>query len=215
MSVRPALALAALLLATGWLGQAWAQSVALAGVLGQRALLVIDGAGPRTLAVGESWRGVRLLSVSGEQAELEIDGRRTSVRLGAAPASVGQSGAGRRIVLQADGRGHFTGQGRINGQLVQFMVDTGASTLALGAPEAERLGIAYRNGQAIQLSTANGTTRGWTVRLDSVRIGDVALSGVAAVVVPLAMPYVLLGNNVLTQFQMTRGPQQMVLEQRY
>lgn len=215
MALHPAPALAALLLGAGWLGQAWGQSVALTGVLGQRALLVVDGSGPRSLAVGESWRGVKLLSVSGEQATLEIDGRRTSVRLGAAPASVGEAGAGRRIVLQADGRGHFTGQGRINGQLVQFMVDTGASTLSLGAPEAERLGIAYRNGQPVRLSTANGNTLGWTVRLDSVRIGDVVLSGVSAVVVPLAMPYVLLGNNVLAQFQMTRGTQQMVLEQRY
>lgn len=212
--MRPAPALAALLLAT-WLGQVQAQTVALTGVLGQRALLVVDGAGPRSVAIGESWRGVKLLAVQGEQAELDIGGRRTSVRLGGSPVDMGVPAANRRIVLQADGRGHFTGQGRINGKLVQFMVDTGASTLALGAPEAERLGLAYRSGRPVRVGTANGSTQAWAVRLASVRIGDTELTDVEAIVVPESMPHVLLGNNVLARFQMTRGPQQMVLEQRY
>ncbi|HVR53123.1 MAG TPA: retropepsin-like aspartic protease [Pseudorhodoferax sp.] len=198
-----------------WLGQAQAQSVALTGVLGQRALLVVDGAGPRSVAIGETWRGVKLLSLQDEQAELDIAGRRTAVRLGGSPVDMGGSAAKRRIVLQADSRGHFTGQGRINGQLVQFMVDTGASTVALGAPEAERLGLAYRAGRPVRLGTANGNAQGWTVRLASLRIGDTELSDLDAVVVPQAMPYVLLGNNVLARFQMSRGAEQMVLEQRY
>lgn len=214
MRLRPALALPALLLAL-WLGQVQAQSVALTGVLGQRALLVVDGAGPRSVAIGETWRGVKLLALQGEQAELDVAGRRSSVRLGGSPVDMGGSTAMRRVVLQADSRGHFTGQGRINGQLVQFMVDTGASTVALGAPEAERLGLAYRAGRPVRLGTANGNVQGWALRLASLRIGDTELSDLDAVVVPQAMPYVLLGNNVLARFQMSRGPEQMVLEQRY
>lgn len=214
MRMRPAPALAALLLAA-WLGHAQAQSVALTGVLGQRALLVVDGAGPRSLAVGESWRGVKLLALQGEQAELEVGGRRTSVRLGASPVHMGGAGASKRVVLQADGRGHFMGQGRINGQLVQFMVDTGASTVALDTTEAERLGLDYRKGRQARVSTANGSTPVWVVRLASLRIGESELTDIEAAVVPQPMPYVLLGNNVLARFQMSRGPQQMVLEQRY
>lgn len=214
MHARPAPALAALLL-VAWLGQVQAQSVALTGVLGQRALLVVDGAGPRSVAIGETWRGVTLRALQGEQAELDIGGRRASVRLGGSPVDMGTAAVRRRIVLQADGRGHFTGQGRINGQLVQFMVDTGASTVALGAPEAERLGIAYRSGRPVRLSTANGTAQGWAVRLASLRIGETELTDLEAVVVPQAMPYVLFGNNVLARFQMRSDPQQMVLEQRY
>ncbi|WP_326542581.1 retropepsin-like aspartic protease family protein [Pseudorhodoferax sp.] len=205
--------LAVLLLAV-WLGQAHAQSVALTGVLGQRALLVVDGAGPRSVAVGESWRGVKLVSLQGEQAELEVGGRRTSVRLGGSPVNMAGA-ASKRIVLQADGRGHFMGQGRINGQLVQFMVDTGASTVALDTSEAQRLGLDFRKGRQARVSTANGSTQVWVVRLASLRIGDTELSDVEAAVVPQPMPYVLLGNNVLARFQMSRGPQQMVLEQRY
>lgn len=215
MSPRPAPALA--LVAALWLGPAGgalAQAVALTGVLGQRALLVVDGAGPRSLAVGDSWRGVRLLSLQGEQAEVEVGGRRTQVRLGEAPTSMASDAAGRRVVLQADGRGHFIAQGRINGQLVQFMVDTGATTVAIGAADAERLGLPYREGRPMRMATANGTVQGWAVRLDSVRIGTVDLHGMDAVVLPLAMPYVLLGNNVLARFALTRSGQQMVLEHR-
>jgi aspartyl protease family protein len=214
MRMRPAAALAALL-AAAWLGQALAQSVALTGVLGQRALLVVDGAGPRSVAIGETWRGVKLLSLQGEQAELEFGGRRTSVRLGASPVSMAGAAANKRIVLQADGRGHFMGQGRINGQLVQFMVDTGASTVALDVAEAERLKLDFRKGRQVRMGTANGAIEVWLVRLASLRIGDSELSDVEAAVVPQPMPYVLLGNNVLARFQMSRGPQQMVLEQRY
>jgi aspartyl protease family protein len=214
MRMRPAPALAALLLAT-WLGQAQAQSVALTGVLGQRALLVVDGAGPRSVAIGETWRGVKLLALQGEQAELEVGGRRSSVRLGASPVNMAGAAANKRIVLQADGRGHFMGQGRINGQLVQFMVDTGASTVALDTTEAERLGLDFRKGRQARVSTANGSTQVWVVRLASLRIGDTELNDIEAAVVPQPMPYVLLGNNVLARFQMSRGPQQMVLEQRY
>lgn len=212
--LRPALAM---LLAAAWLLPAQAQTVVLTGVLGKRALLMVDGGGPRTLAEGESWRGVTVLSVARDQAQLDIGGQRVTVLLGASPANAlgGVAAGSQRIVLQADGRGHFTGQGRINGQLMQFMVDTGASTLAIGAPEADRLGIAYREGRPVRLSTANGVAQGWAIQLASVRIGETHLVGLDAVVVPMAMPYVLLGNNVLARFQMTRTQEQMVLERRF
>jgi len=56
---------------------------------------------------------------------------------------------------------------------------------------------------------------GWRVRLNSVRLGDVEVLGVMAVIMPEGMPFVLLGNSFLTQFQMTRNNDQMVLEKRH
>jgi aspartyl protease family protein len=53
------------------------------------------------------------------------------------------------------------------------------------------------------------------MRLDSVRIGDVEVFGVEAIVTPQSMPFVLLGNSFLTEFQMTRTNDQMVLEKRH
>lgn len=162
---------------------ATAQSVALSGVLGSKALLVIDGGTPRALAAGESLQDVRVLQVSGDTAEVEIKGRRQTLRLGEAPISLGGRGAaagdpalGRRVVLKADNRGHFIERGQINGKTMVYMVDTGASSVAIGRSDAERMGLPFLKGQPVMMRTANGDAQGWRLRLDSVRVGDVESS---------------------------------------
>ena len=192
-----------------------AQAVALSGILGSKALLVVNGSVPRGVAAGESHQGVKVVSVGRDDAVLEIDGARRTVRLGEAPVSVGARGGSQRIVLAGDSRGHFVSQGQINGRAMQFMVDTGATTVAIGQPDAERMGLNYKNGQPVRMTTANGVAQGWRLRLDTVRIGDVQVYGIDAVVTPQPMPYVLLGNSFLTEFQMTRHNDQMVLEKRH
>ncbi|MDF1485262.1 TIGR02281 family clan AA aspartic protease [Ramlibacter sp. H39-3-26] len=197
-------------------GSAWGQSVGLAGILGrERALLVVDGGAPRSVAAGQSLQGVKVLEIGRDAVVVDIAGSRATLRMGDAPVSVGNRGGGNRIVLMADSRGHFIHQGRINGQTMQFMVDTGATTVAIGMAEAERMGLDFRAGTPVRLATANGTAQGWAVKLGSLRIDDVELFGVDAVVTPMPMPYVLLGNNFLAQFQLTRQSDQMVLEKRY
>lgn len=195
-------------------GASAGQSVGLAGVLGSKALIVVNGGPPRALAPGESHGDVRLLQLQGDTATLEVQGERRVLRLGEAPVSVGTRAGGRKVVLMADGRGHFVSTGQINGRTMQYMVDTGASTVAIGRSDAERMGLNYQQGVPVRMNTANGTTQGWRITLDSVRLGDVEVFGVEAVVTPQPMPYVLLGNSVLTQFQMTRINDQMVLEKR-
>jgi aspartyl protease family protein len=192
-----------------------AQSVALAGMLGSKALLVVDGEAPRALGVGDELLGVKVVAVTRDEATVDVKGVRRTLRLGEAPVSVGnRGGSGRRIVLTADSRGHFVNSGLINGRVMQYMVDTGASTIAIGRPDADRLGLPYQAGEPVRMNTANGVAQGWRLRLDSVRIGDVEVFGVEAIVTPQAMPYVLLGNNFLAGFQMTRTHEQMVLEKR-
>ncbi len=196
---------------------AWAQSVALQGMMGNRALLIVDGAAPKSVAPGDTHKGVKVVSTAGDQAVLEINGKRHTLRVGDAPASVGGSVAsrGNRIVLTAGTGGHFFAQGAINGRAVQFVVDTGATSIAMGVPEAQRVGLDYRAGQPVMLSTANGNAQGWRVKLSSVRIGDVEVHEVDAVVAPQSMPYILLGNSFLTRFQMKRENDLMTLERRY
>jgi aspartyl protease family protein len=193
--------------------------VALQGMMGRKALLIIDGAPPRLLAPGESHAGVKVISTTSDQALLEIDGKRHTLRVGDAPASVGAgagaSSRGSRIVLTVDRGGHFFSQGSINGQAVNFMVDTGATSISMGVPDAERLGINYKAGELGRSSTANGVITTWRVKLKSVRIGDVEVFDVDASVLPTGMPFVLLGNSFLSRFQMTRTNDQMVLERRY
>lgn len=202
------------------LGQtAWAQTVGLAGMLGSKALVIVDGSAPKAVATGETYRGVKIVSTQGDQAVIEIAGKRHTMRVGDAPASVGAGGGGdaggTKIVLTAGTGGHFLTQGQINGKAVQLVVDTGATMVSLSVSDAERVGLNYKSGQAGQVSTANGVIPAWRTKLASVRVGDVVVYDVDALVSSGAMPYVLLGNSFLTRFQMTRTNDQMVLEKRY
>ena len=197
---------------------AFAESVALAGMLGNKALLVVNGSAPKTVAAGETHQGIKVVSTTADQAVIEQAGKRVILRVGDAPVSTGGGSSisrGTRIVLTAGSGGHFVTAGQINGKSVQFMVDTGATSIAMGAQDAERAGINYKAGQMIGISTANGNTQGYRIKLNSVRIGDVEVFDVDAVVTPQAMPYMLLGNSFLTRFQMTRENEQMTLVKRY
>lgn len=193
------------------------QAVALQGMLGRKALLIIDGAPPKAVAPGETHQGVTVLSTAGDQAWVEFGGQRQQLRVGEAPASVGGSGhpRGNTIVLPASSGGHFFAQGSINGRATQFVVDTGASSVAIGLPEARRLGIDWQAGRPGRSATANGVVTTWQVKLASVRIGDVEVHEVDAAVLPQEMPYVLLGNSFLNRFQMRRDHHQLVLQRRY
>ena len=94
------------------------------------------------------------------------------------------------------------------------MVDTGATLVSLSRDEAQRLGLdlqAARNGVT---QTANGQVNVQTLTLATVRVGDVELSNVGAVILPSSMPYVLLGNSWLSRFQMRRENDVMRLELR-
>ena len=195
--------------------QVQAQDVALAGILGGKALLVVNGSAPRGVAPGESHMGVQVVSVGREDAVVDSAGGRRSLRLGEAPVRVGGSGTGQRVVLKADARGHFVSSGQINGRIMQYMVDTGASTVAIGRPDAQRMGLKFEEqGQSVRMNTANGVAQGWRMRLDSVRVGDVELRGVDAIVTPQPIPYVLLGNSFLREFEMSRNGDEMMLLKR-
>lgn len=198
--------------------QAAAPALSFSGRMGEKALLVIGGQ-PRTLAVGSSAGGVRLLALSADFARVETAGRVLELPLGGTPQAVGAvgtpSGGGGTIVLTAGLGGHFNTVGMINGRPVQFMVDTGASSIAIGKSDAERLGIdVSKLAPTGMASTANGAVPIWRVVLTSVRVGDVSVSQVDAVVVPAPMPYVLLGNSFLSRFQMQRENDVMRLELR-
>ena len=195
-----------------------AQSVALSGVAGPRALLIIDGAVPRFLSPGQTHQGVTLMGTQGESATVSVAGQKQTLRVGEAPVSVGLGAASSsgpaRIVLTADSQGHFMPAGQINGRAVQFMVDTGASQVVMSEADARRINLRYEQGQPVRVSTANGTATGYRVMLSTVRVGDALVYEVAAIVLPQAMPFVLLGNSFLTRFQMQRTNDQLTLEKR-
>jgi len=198
-------------------GSAAAQEVTFNGRLEERmALLVIDGV-PRALATGQAIKGVKLLAVTGDSAKVDIDGKQLVLRMGAGPVRLGSTakdGTGTEVILTAGTGGHFITGGSINGQAVQFLVDTGATSIAMSQTDADRIGVQYRNAQRGMAATANGPVPIHRVMLNSVRLGDVEVYNVEAVVMPAQMSHVLLGNSFLTRFQMKRENDRMTLTKR-
>lgn len=191
--------------------------VQLNGTLGARAaLLLIDGE-PRTVEVGSSAKGVKLIALEDGHAVVEYGGRRQSLALGAAPGRIvsQNASAARQITMAAGPGGHYTANGTINGHVASFLVDTGATSVAIGQVEAERLGLRYQYGKRAATQTANGLVPAYQVQLASIRIGDVEVHDVEAIVIPGLLGHVLLGNSFLNRFQMRREDDVMTLELRY
>jgi len=117
--------------------------------------------------------------------------------------------------LSAGSGGHFTTQGSINGRSTNFVVDTGATSVAMGINEARRLGIKFEQGDTFMSGTANGNVLTYRVFLTSLRIQDVEVNNIEAAVVSANMPYILLGNTFLTRFQMKRENDVMTLTRRF
>lgn len=198
-----------------WCIAAGAQTVSLSGSLGSsKALLVIDGQ-PHTLAVGSQAKGVTLKRVGDGEAEVEIDGRVRVLRLGS-PVRVGAVAPppATEIVIPAGPGGHFTSAGSINGRPVRFLVDTGATLVAISQGEATRIGLDWQRGQRGLSQTAGGVVPVHTLNLTSVKVGSVEVYNVDAVVVPAEMPMVLLGNSFLVRFAMRRDQDILRLEKR-
>lgn len=191
-----------------------AQTASLTGMLGGKALLIVDGSAPKVVAVGESYKGVTVVSVTRDQAVVEIAGKQSTLRVGDTPASVGAGVSSNRIILKAGQGGHFFAQGQINGKDVQMIVDTGATAVTLSSMDAQRIGLNYQIGLPTQMNTANGVVPAWRVKLKTVAIGDVVVGEVNAIVSASSLPYVLLGNSFLAHFQMTRTNEEMVLNKR-
>lgn len=197
-------------------GSAAGQTVSLSGSMGDRALLVINGV-PKTLATGASHQGVKLVSVSQGGAVVEIAGKRAQLMMGGAQVNLGgaaSEGSGQQIVLTAGSGGHFITTGSINGKTIEFLVDTGATSIAISQADADRMGLAYKDAPRGFAQTANGAVPIHRLRLRVVRVGDVSVYDVEAVVVPVAMPHALLGNSFLTRFQMKRENDRMTLDRR-
>jgi aspartyl protease family protein len=212
---RALLGTTALLALASILPAAQAADISVVGLFPGKAVLVVDGGAPRTYEVGSTiTAGVRLLAADQSGATLENRGRREVIALGShvnrqAPAT--QAGT----VLQADERGHFFAQGVINGNQVRMLVDTGASLIALPAADAQRMGIDYLRGSRGTVSTANGVVPVYRVRLDTVRIGDLEMNQVDALVQEQGLPIALLGMSFLNRTDMRRSGEQMTLQRRY
>jgi aspartyl protease family protein len=195
---------------------ALAAEVSLIGTFGTTAaILSINGGAPKTVRVGQSSGGVTVVGVEQDRATVEIDGKRRVLQRGQTYSSAGGGASAQSVTLAAGAGGHFMADGQVNGGAVRFVVDTGATTIALPASDAIRLRIDYRSGRTGTVSTAAGPTTAYIVRLDTVRIGGIELQGVEAVVIEQGLNVALLGNSFLSRTEMRREGQTMTLTKRF
>ncbi len=193
---------------------AGAADVSFVGVIGDKAaILVIDGGAPRTVKVGQTLGAVTVVSVERERAVIEIAGARRTLLRG----QHYQSGDSERqsTVLAADERGHFFAEGAINNRPIRFVVDTGATVVALPASEATRLGLEYRKGQPGTTRTAGGVVPVYRLTLDTVKVGGIELHAVDALVIEQGLDVALLGMSFLSRVEMKNQGQTMILMRRF
>lgn len=192
-----------------------AQEVGLAGIMGSKAMLMINGGEPQAVPVGQTLDGVKVLSIQGEQIMVEIGGKKRPLRVGQHAVGVSNGDGSDKVIMTADVQGHFYTTGTVNGTSVRFVVDTGATSIALGPNDARRIGLDLRRGQRGMTSTANGQVVVTRIPLDTVTIGGITLHNVEAVVLPAEMPIALLGMSFLNRMEMQRDGSTMTLKKRF
>jgi aspartyl protease family protein len=199
--------------------QVYSTEIVVTALFSGKAVLIVDGGKPRTLSAGQSTpEGIRLVSADSEAAVIEFGGKRQTLVLGQGTrvAATAETQGATQVTLTADSRGHFVTTGTINGMSVRFLVDTGASSVAMSTSEARRLGVNYLSGTRAYSSTANGLVPSYRVKLDSVRVGEVTLNNVEGTVVDGAgLNIVLLGMSFLNRMQMKRDGDTLVLVKRF
>jgi aspartyl protease family protein len=192
-----------------------AADVALIGTFESKAaILSIDAGAPKTVRVGQAFGGVTVVSVEKDRATVEVDGKRRTLVRGQTYSSGGTSGP-QSVTLAAGAGGHVLAEGMVNGGAVRFVVDTGASLVALPGSEASRLGIDYRKGEPGTIQTAAGPTPAYRVKLNTVRIGGIELKNVDGVVIENGLPVALLGMSFLNHVELKQESGRMTMIRRY
>ena len=195
-----------------------AADVALIGVIGDKAVVIaVDGGEPKTVKVGQKWQGITVIAVVKDRATVEIDGKARVLKRGQHYRNAGDPADPKRqiAILASDPAGHFFTEGAINGTPVRFVVDTGATVIALPGRDATRLGIDYRKGARGTVSTANGPTTVYQVKFDRVKLGGIELTSVDGVVIEQGLDVALLGMSFLNRVDMRREGQTMTLIRRF
>jgi aspartyl protease family protein len=208
-----------LLLALGLVDTAHADTqVNVVGLFAGKALVIINGSTPQTLSVGQTKNGVKLVAADSQQATLVIEGKTKVLGMGQG-ASIGggaESTQNQPVSLYADSAGHFFGSLSANGTSLKYVVDTGATSVALNSADAKRANIDYLKGEKSVASTASGKVVAYRVTINTLKIGTIVLNNVDAAVIEGAFPeVVLLGMTALNRLEMKRDSSVMTLTKKY
>ena len=170
--------------------------------------------GQAMVRVGETApNGVTLLSADTRQAQVRYQGQVYTLALSSRVGTRFNQPLERVVRLNEDTIGQYRTRGKINGHYVNFLVDTGASMVALSQLQADSMGLGYGHGTLGTVHTAQGVANAYFFNLDSVTVGGITVHGVQAAVIEGSYPVeVLLGMSFLNKVRMQN--QHGVLELR-
>ena len=193
-----------------------APEIIASGLFKDKALLTIDGK-PRLLKIGASSpEGVKLLSSDSQQASILVEGQTLTLHLSQRISTAFKKPKFSEVKIPRGRNGHYFTAGAINGRPAKFMVDTGATVIAMNINEARRLGIDLRQAKKGMSSTAGGMVETFRVVLDKVSVGSVTLHRISASVVKGDFPeQILLGNSFLSKVEMTEQAGVLVFRKKH
>lgn len=191
--------------------------VNIVGLYSGKAVLIINNGKPKTLSVGQTSEGVKLLAANSGVATLQIEGKTRQLGMGQAATVAGSSANGiPSVTLYADKAGHYFSDCQINGATLKFLLDTGATSVSLNSGDAKYANIDYKQGERVQMHTANGIVNAYRSSIATLKIGNIVLNQVEAIVHEGGSPsVVLLGMSALNRLEMKRQDIALTLTKKY
>lgn len=198
---------------------AWAAtpSIEVVGLFKNIAVLRVNGKRELLRAGQRSREGILLLKADSRGALVDVNGRRMKLTLSSRVGAHYQPVQSASVAIALNEQGQYRTSGMVDDQPVSFLVDTGASIVAMNAHQAKRLGIDYRHrDRQSRAMTAGGMVKSWAINLDAIQIGGIRVTNVPAVVLQGDYPpqEVLLGMTFLRNVQIKQTANLMILKSR-
>lgn len=203
------------LLSWGAVCFAAAPDLQLNAILGKKVIATIDGE-QYTLGEGEkSPQGVTLVAVRNKLAIFEWEGQQFELAPSSRISTQFEAKKIDAVTIRRDASLHYLISGEVNGVSTPFVVDTGATLIALSGEQASRLGLKWQTSPSGHVETAGGITKAYSLMLDKVSIGGLEVHHVEAVVIPKQSTPALLGMSFLRHFEMNESDDVLTLKKKY
>ena len=189
--------------------------IQLNAILGKKVIVTVNGE-QYTLREGEqAIKGLVFVESRGKTAVFEWEGKQTELSPSSRIATQFDERPPETITIYRDASLHYLIGGEINGRRVDFIVDTGATVVALNAQQANTLGLSWKQNPPQAVATAGGMTQAHFLLLDQVTVGGITVRQVEAVVVPSQSTPILLGMTFLRHFEMSEVDNTLTLKKKF
>jgi aspartyl protease family protein len=173
------------------------------GLMQGMAILEVDGQRV-VIRNGQTKQGVTLVTANSKEAIVKYNGKQMTLQLGLSVTSSYAEPVTETVRLYRADNGHYFTRAKINGQTVDTLVDTGATTVAISSDLAKKLGINYASGRKGTSSTAGGIVTSYSLRSDHIQVGGIKKYSVPMTVVEGSFPEItLLGMSFLNRLGMS------------